>query len=75
MEDSLPQEGPHAGAGEKSEESSLEMGVTAETMCDELSETLMLHPPAPPWGEDIEKIGSKVKPRNTGDVEGRWRFF
>ncbi|KAK4810807.1 LOW QUALITY PROTEIN: hypothetical protein QYF61_008779 [Mycteria americana] len=34
----------------------------AETTCDELTTTPLPRSPEPTWGEEVEKIGSKVKP-------------
>jgi len=45
MEDYLPWEGSHAGAGEECEESSPEEEGVAETTCDELSARPIPHPP------------------------------
>jgi len=50
MEDCLPWEGPHAGAREECEESSLDEEGAAET-CDELNTTPIPCPPAPLEGE------------------------
>jgi len=45
MEDYLPWEGPHAGAGEECEESSPEEEAAAEMTCDELTTTPIPCPP------------------------------
>ena len=66
MEDCLPWEGPHAGAGEECEEEG-----AAETTCDELTATPHSPSPCATRGEEVEKIGSKVKPGKKGGVGGR----
>jgi len=45
MEDCLPWEGPHTGAREECQESSLRR--PAETVCNELTATLIPCPPVP----------------------------
>ena len=63
MENCLPWEGPHTGAGEECEESSPEEEGTAETTCDELIVTPIPHPPAllrgrrEGWGEGVLRSG------------------
>ena len=56
-----------------------EEGGAAETTCDELTTTPIPRPPAPLRWEEVEKIGSKVKPRKKGGVGGRcfkiWFYF
>jgi len=54
MEDCLPWEGPHAGAGEESEEEG-----AAETMCDGLTATPIHHPFVPLGGRRKRKVGVK----------------
>ena len=43
----------------------------AETRCDELTTTLIPHPPVLISGEEVEKIRSEVVPRKKGGVGGR----
>ncbi|KAM9590860.1 uncharacterized protein ACIBXB_005909 [Morphnus guianensis] len=66
VEDCLPWEGPHAGAGGEFEEEGVE-----ETTCDELTAI-----PVPPstcatQGEEVEKIRSEAEPGKKGGVRGR----
>jgi len=50
MENCLPWERSHAGAGEECEESSPEEEGAAETTCDELTTTPIPSGPVPLWG-------------------------
>ncbi|KAK4827778.1 hypothetical protein QYF61_021731 [Mycteria americana] len=67
VEDCLPWEGPHAGAGEECEESSPEEEGAAETTCDELTATPIPRP-LRCWGGGGREFGSEAEPENKGEV-------
>jgi len=73
MEDSLPWEEPHTGAGEKTENE----GAT-EILCDELTAIPILHPSVWLAGKSREMEG-EVGPGKNGGVRGRcfkiWFYF
>ncbi|PKU39986.1 hypothetical protein llap_9707 [Limosa lapponica baueri] len=70
MEHCLPWEGPYAGVGEKNKEER-----PAETVCDELTATLIPHPSVPLEGRRQRKSGVKLSPgRKEGWGEGVGAF-
>jgi len=68
VEDCVPWEKVHAGAGENCKDEG-----AAEVMCDELTANPMSHSlsPCSAQEEEVEKIGSKVEPRKKGGLGGR----
>jgi len=62
VENCLPWEGPHTGAGEECEDFSPKEEGAAETVCDELTVTLIPRPPVLPGGRR-ERNGSEGEPR------------
>lgn len=60
MEDCLPWERPHTGAGVEGEESSPEEEGEAKTMCDELT-AIAFSIPLCQWGRQGRQIESEVE--------------
>jgi len=70
MDNCLPREGPHTGAGEECEEFCPEEEGVSEPMCDELTATPIPRPPVPLGGGGRE-MQSEVRPRKKGGAGGR----